>query len=109
MTDVACVPGVNHHPPSERDHSHDSPQLESVEEPDSDIDTNASNGDTDEGDSDSVEAYRAFPELGQSLDVGLMFQGPDASESSRWDVGTIVSGCRLTFEDFVQVLYSQCI
>lgn len=109
MIEVACVPGVNHHPPSERDHSLDSPQLESVEELDSDINTNVSDGDTDEGDSDSVEAYRAFPEIDQPLDVGPMYQGPHASELSRWDAGTIVSGCKLTFEDFVQVLYSQCV
>lgn len=107
MIELGCVPGVRHHLPSERDHSLDSPQLESVEEPDSDIDTNASDGDTDEGDSGSVEAYRAFPEVDQSLGVGPMFQGPGASESSRGDAGTVFSGCRLTFEHSVQVLYLQ--
>jgi len=103
MAEVGSVPGVYHYLPSQRDHSLDSPQSESIEELDSEIETDPSDGDTEEGDSGSAEAYRAFPEIDQSLGVGPMEQGPDASELSRWEAGNIPPGCRPTLKDFVQV------
>lgn len=107
MIEVGSVPGVRQHLPSQRDHSPDSPQLESAEEPDSDSDNNASDGDVDEGDSGSVEAYRAPPEADQSLDVAPLDQGSDTSEVSVWEASTNFTGCMPTLNDSVHVLYSQ--
>ncbi len=107
MIELGCVPGVRQHLSSQRDDSLDSQQLELVDEPDSDTDTNASDEDTDEGHSGSVEGHRAPPEVDQPLGVGPMDQGPDTSEVSRWEASANLTGCMPTLKDFSNVLYSQ--